>query len=298
MGYRLTGSSDLYGDDGRHPHASINFVTAHDGFTLRDLVSYAKKHNLENGEDNRDGWDDNLSDNCGVEGETDDPDVGALRARQQKNFLVTLLLSQGVPMITAGDEMGKTQGGNNNPYCRDEPVSWLDWDLDASREELLAFTRELIALRRRHPVFRRRSFFRGDRVNGSRWKDIAWFRLDGAEMTHDDWFSNDLVALGMLLSGDALGTFDDHGYPMVDDSFLVILSASEGAERFTVPDREWGDTWELELDTARWPTQTTVLDAGDRLVLAPRSSVVLRRVSPVRGSWRPSRVPPPSPSRP
>ena len=187
MGFRLTGSSDLYEDDGRRPHASINFVTAHDGFTLKDLVTYEKKRNLANGEDNRDGWDDNLAWNCGAEGPTDDKHVNEIRARQVRNFIVTLMLSQGVPMVTAGDEIGKTQDGNNNAYAQDNEISWLDWKLDPERERFFAFVSEVVAFRRRHPVFLRPRFLRGERIGGSDLPDIAWFTPDGNEMQPHDW---------------------------------------------------------------------------------------------------------------
>jgi glycogen operon protein len=290
MGYRLTGSSDLYGDDGRHPHASINFVTAHDGFTLADLVSYRKKHNEDNGEQNRDGWDDNLSDNYGVEGETSDPEIREVRARQVRNFFATLLLSQGVPMITSGDEIGKTQRGNNNPYCRDEPISWLDWDLDEERIALLEYVRDVVQFRRAHPVFRRRSFFRGNPVGGSRWKDIAWFRLDGREMQHEDWMRFEVPAIAMLLSGEALGTFADDGSPIVDDSFLLVLSSSKEKTRLVMPAKEWGEVWEVVLDTRAWTTRTELVEAGETLELLPRSMMVLKRITPERGSWRAVRL--------
>ncbi|HEY8074852.1 MAG TPA: glycogen debranching protein GlgX, partial [Labilithrix sp.] len=216
MGWRLTGSADLYEDDGRHPNASINFITAHDGFTLRDLSSYEKKHNEANGEDNRDGWDDNASWNCGVEGETSDPKIRELRLRQQRNFLVTLMLSQGVPMITSGDEMGKTQGGNNNAFVQDNAISWIDWDLDEERKQLLVFAREIVAFRRRHPVFRRGRFLRGEHVEGSELKDIAWFHPSGREMKTQDWQDPAHAAIGLLLAGDALDWRDELGESVID----------------------------------------------------------------------------------
>ena len=290
MGYRLTGSSDLYEDDGRRPHASINFVTAHDGFTLRDLVSYEKKRNLDNGEDNRDGWDDNLSWNCGVEGPTNDAKINRLRARQQRNFIVTLMVSQGVPMVTAGDEMGKTQRGNNNAFVQDNAISWLDWQLDPEREKLLAFCREVIAFRGRHPVFRRPRFLRGERVAGSELPDIAWFRPDGREMAESDWQTPHRAALGLLLAGDALDWRDANGEPVVDDTFLVLLNGSHDDIQFTLPGREWGSRWALRIDTAQ-----ETMSAGDSVEAAARVGVVghslrvYKRLSPVRGSWRPTR---------
>jgi glycogen operon protein len=297
MGYRLTGSSDLYEDDGRRPHASINFVTAHDGFTLRDLVTYEKKRNLDNGENNRDGWDDNLSWNCGVEGPTDDPAINRLRLRQQRNFIVTLMVSQGVPMITAGDEMGKTQRGNNNAFVQDNPLSWLDWDLDEERSTLLAFCRAVVAFRRRHPVFRRPHFLRGERVAGSELPDIAWFRPDGREMTPLDWENPHRAALGLLLAGDALDWRDAEGQPVVDDTILVLLNGSHDDVRFTLPGFDWGSRWVLRIDTALdafvcSPPSTPrsiEVDAGARITLVAHSARVYKRLMPGRGSWRPSR---------
>lgn len=289
LGYRLTGSSDLYEDDGRHPHASINFITAHDGFTLRDLVSYEKKRNLANGEDNRDGNDHNASWNSGVEGETSDPKVLALRLRQQRNFIVTLALSQGVPMITAGDEIGKTQGGNNNAFVQDNELSWLDWDLDADRETLLEFSREVFAFRRRHPVFRRPGFFKGQHVGGSELKDIAWFHPRGREMTLLDWQKPESCAIGLLLAGDALDWRDAMGEPVIDDSFLVLLNGSRTAVDFTLPGIEWGTRWALRIDTRNdRMTHEGELEAGARVRLDQNTMMVLKRVLPGRGSWRPS----------
>ncbi|HEX6597247.1 MAG TPA: glycogen debranching protein GlgX, partial [Acidimicrobiales bacterium] len=217
MGYRLSGSSDLYQADGRRPNASINFVVAHDGFTLHDLVSYNDKHNEANGEGNRDGTDDNRSWNCGVEGETDDPKVLALRRRQQRNFLATLMLSQGVPMMLGGDEMDRTQQGNNNAYCQDNELTWFDWDLDAAAKELLDFTRRLIALRREHPVLRRRSFFQGRPIHGTDLADIGWFAPDGHEMTEREWLSGRVSALGMFVNGDEIAEPGPRGERLVDD---------------------------------------------------------------------------------
>ena len=296
LGFRLTGSSDLYEDDGRHPHASINFITAHDGFTLRDLVSYEKKRNLANGEQNKDGWDDNQSWNCGVEGETTDPAVNALRARQQRNLLVTLLLSQGVPMLCSGDELAKTQGGNNNPYCQDNEVSWLDWRTDDATRAQLAWTTALVELRRREPVFRRRRFLRGEKVAGSRSKDIAWFRRDGREMGLTDWEKPERAAIALLLSGDALGWVDDAGIDVVGDTFILLMNAARAEVVFRLPSVEWGETWELVFDTKEAafepPSHKTVLEPGDNRALVASSVVLLRRTAPVRGSWRPRAVAP------
>jgi glycogen operon protein len=277
MGYRLTGSSDLYQADGRRPYASINFVTAHDGFTLHDLVAYDTKHNDANGEANRDGTDDNRSWNCGVEGETDDPVILALRRRQQRNFLVTLLLSQGVPMLVGGDEIDRTQGGNNNAYCQDNETSWYDWHLDEAAEELLSFTRRVIELRRNHPVFRRRRFFQGRPIHGSGQADIGWFGPDGHEMTEDEWLARHVQALGMFLNGDEIAEPGPRGERIVDDSFLVVLNGPEAA-KFRLPHRRWAATYEQVLDTAEAQTGTSpALKADEEILLEPRSVLVLRK---------------------
>ena len=247
---RLTGSSDLYGRSGRLPHASINFITAHDGFTLHDLVSYNDKHNEANLEDNRDGNNRNLSWNCGVEGPTDDPAINALRGRQKHNLLATLLLSQGVPMLLAGDEIGRTQGGNNNAYCQDNPTSWLDWSLDAERSRLLDFVRRLVHLRRKHPAFRRRHFFQGRPLHGGEAKDIIWLKPDGAEMTPDEWNQDFARCLGVFLAGDALGETDARGHPVTDANFVVLFNAHHDAVPFRLPEYRAGN-WLALLDTAR-----------------------------------------------
>lgn len=246
---RLTGSSDLYGRTGKRPSASINFVTAHDGFTLRDLVSYNDKHNEANGEDNRDGNDHNLSWNCGVEGPTDDAEVLALRARQQRNLLATLLLSQGVPMLLAGDELGRTQGGNNNAYCQDNEVSWLDWTPSPERDALFGFVARLIALRRKHPSFRRRDFFAGRPLQGSALKDVLWLKPDGHEMNADEWEHEFARCLAVYLSGAALDDVGKHGRPLTDDDFLILFNADASDQRFCIPVIE-GDAWRALIDTA------------------------------------------------
>jgi isoamylase len=247
---RLTGSSDLYGSSGLRPHASINFITAHDGFSLRDLVSYNEKHNEANGEDNRDGTDHNLSWNCGAEGPTDDAGIHALRERQMRNFMATLMFSQGVPMITAGDEIGRTQGGNNNAYCQDNEVSWVDWSLAPHKEALLAFARRVIRLRREHPVFRRRQFFQGRSIRGSDVKDIMWLKPDGAEMTEDEWQHEHARALGVLLNGEGIIETDERGQPVTDGNFLLLFNASHEALAFRLPNHEAGVRWLAVLDTA------------------------------------------------
>ncbi len=249
MGYRLTGSSDLYGKGGRRPYASINFVTAHDGFTLHDLVSYNEKHNERNGEDNRDGTDNNVSWNCGVEGPTDDPAILTIRERQKRNLLATLFLSQGVPMLCGGDEIGRTQQGNNNAYCQDNEMSWLDWKLDRIRRSLLTFTRSAIAIRRQHPVLRRRQFLYGRRIRGSEVKDLSWFRPDGKEMTEESWHDPLARCIGLRLAGDAIEEVDSQGNLILDDTVLILLNAHHEPLPFTLPAHRPGVKWELILDT-------------------------------------------------
>jgi len=273
LGFRLTGSSDLFQDDGRHPGASINFVTAHDGFTMRDLVSYEEKHNDGNGEDNRDGSSDNASTNSGVEGDTTDPRVTDLRARQVRNFFATLLLSQGVPMITSGDEIGKTQRGNNNAYVQDNPISWLDWELDDERRELLDFVRKLVQLRRAHPAFQRKTFFRGERVRGAS-RDIVWLTEAGVEMTGDDWSDPERRCVGLLLAGDEIDGKTDLGHPLADDTFFLALNASDASVDFGLPE----GTWDVMVDTAtsKIPVVRRV-HGHEKLALVAKSFALLRR---------------------
>jgi glycogen operon protein len=249
---RFTGSSDLYAADHRRPVASVNFATAHDGFTLADLVSYNGKHNEANGEDGRDGSDDNRSWNCGAEGPTDDPDVLALRERQQRNFLTTLLLSQGVPMLLAGDELGRTQQGNNNAYCQDSELTWVDWPSAADHQGLVEFTRNLIRLRADHAVFRRRRFLTGSAAPGGSDQvgDIAWFTPAGEEMSNADWGTGYAKSLAVFLNGDAISEPDRYGGPIQDSSFLLLLNASELDLEFTMPPQRYGEHWERVLDTA------------------------------------------------
>jgi isoamylase len=277
---RLTGSSDIYQGDGRHPSASINFITAHDGFTLRDLVSYNDKHNEANQEDNRDGTDDNRSWNCGVEGETDDPEINDLRERQQRNFLVTLLLSQGTPMLLGGDEFARSQGGNNNAWCQDSEISWFDWELDDRQRRQLGFARRVIALRRDHPVFRRRQFLRGAELQGSGLPDVWWFRTDGLKMTKADWARGGPV-LGMFLNGEEIATPDAHGNRVVDESFLLLFNATHEDVTFTAPNRRFGKTWTVVLDTAQPDVRPVECSVGARgeLPVTSRSAVLLRRAS-------------------
>jgi glycogen operon protein len=247
---RLTGSSDLYGRSGRSPRASINFVTAHDGFTLADLVAYNGKHNEANLEENRDGVDHNLSWNCGAEGPTDDSAVNALRVQQVRNLLATLLLSQGVPMLLAGDEIGRTQQGNNNAYCQDNALSWVDWKIAEAQTPLFQFVRRLIRLRHEHPVFRRRHFFQGRALAESPAKDIAWLKPDGTEMTAQEWDHDFARCLGMYLGGEALDEIDARGRPVKDDNFLVLFNAHHDAIPFTLPEFGAGG-WRVLVDTAR-----------------------------------------------
>jgi isoamylase len=250
LGYRLTGSSDLYQSDGRRPCASINFVTAHDGFTLQDLVSYDNKHNEANGEDNRDGANENLSWNCGAEGASDDPGVTELRERQKRNFLATLFLSQGVPMLCGGDEFGRTQRGNNNAYCQDNDLSWHSWEMGDTQRALMGFTRQLVDLRHEHPVLRRRKFFQGRPIRGSEVKDIVWLRSDGLEMTDEEWGSSWLRCIGVLLGGEATGEVDEQsGEPVIDDSFLILLNAYHEPIPFTMPASPQDANWEIVIDT-------------------------------------------------
>jgi isoamylase len=280
---RLTGSSDLYQQDSRRPVASVNFVTAHDGFTLTDLVSYDHKHNEANGEDNRDGSDDNRSWNCGVEGPTDDPAILTLRARQKRNFLTTLLLSQGVPMLLAGDEMGRTQQGNNNAYCQDNEISWVDWAVrNEDDQELLDYVGKLTKLRAEHPVFRRRRFFRGQAIRGGRQRlgDIAWFTLAGEEMTDHDWDAGFAKSLTVFLNGRAISEPDRRGERIGDDSFLLLFNASEQDLVFTIPPRRYGQRWAKALDTARPAADfedDTAVKPGDVITVIHHSVQVLSR---------------------
>jgi glycogen operon protein len=278
LGYRLTGSSDFYEQGGRRPFASVNFVTAHDGFTLADLVAYNGKHNEANGEDNRDGTDDNASWNCGAEGPTDDPGVNALRERQTRNFLATLLLSQGIPMLLAGDEAGRTQHGNNNAYCQDNELSWHHWPLARSAGRQLDFTRRLIRLRLDNPVFHRRLFFQGRRIHGSAVKDLSWFRPDGKEMTEDEWNDGFTRCLGLRLAGDAIEEMDWGGQPIVGDTFLLLLNAHHEAIPFILPAHKARVRWELMLDTRDWELGPRVpaFRAGETYPLEGRSLAVLR----------------------
>ena len=274
---RLVGSADLYADSGRRPFASVNFITAHDGFTLRDLVSYNEKHNDANGEANRDGECHNLSSNCGAEGPTDDPGVNAQRARQQRNFLATLFLSQGIPMLLAGDEIGRTQNGNNNGYCQDNELSWMDWQ--GADQELLAFVQRLIALRRAHPVLRRRRWLMG--VTAGDVHDVDWFRPDGEPMNEEDWNAGFAKAIGVFFNGEAIPSRNVRGERITDDSFLLLSSAHHEPVDFRLPAAQWGKRWEMLLDSAVDSGVThrrLTLGTSERIHLSGHSLMLLRRV--------------------
>jgi glycogen operon protein len=278
MASRLTGSSDIYGRGGRRPYASVNFVTAHDGFTLHDLVSYNDKHNEANGEGNRDGHDHNVSWNHGAEGPTDDPGIVALREREKRNFLATLLFSLGVPMIAHGDELGRTQQGNNNAYCQDSELTWVDWNLDRRRKDLAAFTREVIGLRRAHPVFRRGKFFYGRRIRGTEVKDLAWFRPDGKEMGDDDWTDPHTRCFGVRFAGNALDEVDAQGHALRDATLLLLLNAFWEGIAFVLPAHRAGLRWEVVLDT-RAPdgrVRQRPLKGGESYPMESRSLALLR----------------------
>lgn len=279
---RFTGSSDLYESDNRRPSASINFVTAHDGFTLHDLVSYNHKHNEANGERNRDGESHNRSWNCGTEGPTDNGKIIALREQQKRNLLTTLLLSQGIPMITHGDELGRSQGGNNNVYCQDNTTSWVDWDNAREHGVLTEFTAGLISLRAAHPVFRRRRFFQGRPIQGSRIDDIAWLRPDGEQMSNEDWNTGFAKTVAIFLNGRGIPEHDALGEPIADDSFLLLINAHHRSITFTLPDQTYGQSWEIVVDTTDPLLATAQRKQRDavpegRLRVPGRAMLVLRR---------------------
>jgi glycogen operon protein len=287
LGYRLTGSSDLYQRDGRHPTASINFVTAHDGFTLHDLVRYENKHNQANGEDNRDGANDNHSSNYGVEGPSNDPALEEMRDRQVRNLMLTLLVSQGVPMICGGDEIGRTQKGNNNAYAQDNEISWFDWNFDPRKHAILEFTRRLVELRRAHPNLHRRKFFQDRRidpgvserqVNGHSEPDVRWLRPDGGEMTEQEWHAGWVRCIGLELNGRTLDDVNGVGEPIRDDTFLILLNPHTEPIRFFMPPRP-GTAWELVLDSAlAESTDGKIVPAGEPFDLIPRSTALLREM--------------------
>ena len=281
---RLTGSSDLYEHTGRRPHASINFITAHDGFTLRDLVSYNEKHNDANGEDNRDGEDHNRAWNCGAEGLTEDPNILDLRLQQQRNFLATLMLSQGVPMLLAGDEMGRSQQGNNNTYCHDNELSWLDWELGKDEKDLLRYTQKLVKLVKDHPIFRRRDWFYGRQIHGSGIRDIGWFNVDGIAMS-DEWTAGYVKTLTVFLNGEEIATPNHRGEQVIDDSFLLMFNAHYETLEFSIPERlrdlensDWASRkWKLLIDTKSegFVKRKKTYKKSDKIPVAARSTVVL-----------------------
>jgi len=288
VAYRLTGSPDLYQHNGRRPYASINFVTAHDGFTLNDLVSYNKKHNELNGDDNSDGDNNNQSWNCGVEGPTDDPEINALRERQRRNFLVTLFLSQGVPMLSGGDEWSRTQNGNNNAYCQDNEISWFNWERDEKQNEFVEFTRKLIQLRRDHPVFRRPKFFQGRRIRGSETRDVMWFNPGGSEMSEEEWTSPFVRCLGMLLSGDTMDVLNFEGEPIRDDTFLLLINAHYEPVPFVLPGQEHIE-WQLVLDTMDpngFLMEPRKFASGDDVDLGGRAACLFQLVSGAQAQAR------------
>jgi isoamylase len=273
--YRLTGSSDLYQSDGRKPYASINFITAHDGFTLCDLVSYDGKHNEANGEDNKDGANDNDSWNMGAEGPTEDEGINSLRERQTRNFLATLMLSQGVPMLAGGDEVSRSQRGNNNAFCQDNELTWYDWNLDPPRKRLLEFTCKLIALRRNHPNLHRRKFFQDRQIRGSVVRDIAWYNTDGNELGDDNWSTTWNRSMGVMLNGKTLGYPDEEGKPIEDDSFLILINAYHEGVEFKVPDPPNGNPWKFVMRTENIEDPFAEMKPEDKLIVGGRSMVVL-----------------------
>ncbi|NLZ56730.1 MAG: glycogen debranching enzyme, partial [Corynebacterium sp.] len=279
---RLTGSSDLYAHNGRRPTASINFVTAHDGFTLNDLVSYNEKHNSANGEDNRDGESHNRSWNCGVEGPSADPEILQLRAQQRRNFLTTLLLSQGTPMVSHGDEMARTQNGNNNVYCQDNELAWINWEQATEHADLLSFTRRLLRIRSNHPVFRRRRFLAGGPLGADvRDRDIAWLVPDGQLMTQDDWDFAFGKSLMVFFNGDAIVEPDDRGQKVRDDSFILMFNAHYEEIEFTLPPEHFGMKWKLLVDTTEaigYPLEELTIEAEGTLTVPARSTMLLRQV--------------------
>ncbi len=283
---RLTGSSDLYQHNGRKPYASINFVTAHDGFCLRDLVTYHEKRNLANLEENRDGDNHNNNWNCGVEGETTDPEIQSLRLKQRKNLLATLLLSQGVPMIRSGDEVEQTQQGNNNPYCQDNEIGWINWDLNAEQRQFLEFVKQMTALWHAQPVFKRRNFFQGRRIQGAGVKDVAWLTQDGEEIAdHHYWNSGELHALGMRLNGESIDEVDERGRPIVGDTLLVLLNSQSGRVSFRLPRHKPSERWIPYMDTSLTSVSSEPLSHKDNYALQGRCVVVLI----LRSGWPPQR---------
>lgn len=275
---RIVGSSDLYAWNGRLPHASINLITCHDGFTLQDLVSYNDKHNEANGEENRDGANDNYSWNCGAEGPTDDPEIKKLRERQKRNFITTLLLSQGVPMLLAGDELSHSQNGNNNTYCQDNELTWLDWNLDETQQSFLEFVRLVARLWKDQPVFQRRKFFLGRAIRGGKIKDLSWFSPNGQEMSDEDWDAGFVKCLGLRLAGDEITDLSERGELLVGDTILLLLNADHGPIPFVLPAARPEHRWLLLIDTAAGTEGTAIFAPGGEYSLQGRSVAVLRTV--------------------
>ncbi|MGE5617080.1 MAG: glycogen debranching protein GlgX, partial [Bacillota bacterium] len=276
LGYRLSGSSDFFAREDRGPCASVNFITAHDGFTLEDLFSYNDKHNEANGEDNRDGHSNNRSWNCGVEGSTDDEAINELRERQKRNLVATLFLSQGIPMLLAGDEVGRTQLGNNNAYCQDNEITWVDWNWDEKRWKFLEVAKRVIRLRKEHTIFHRRHFFTGAVLQDGR-KDVTWLKPDGEEMTQEEWDKDFARSLGMWLNGEHLSETDERGHPLKDASFLVLFNAHDGPIEFRLPKRA-SRGWRAEIDTHTVSAIPQLATPGDTYPLQGRSLVVLREI--------------------
>jgi isoamylase len=275
LAYRFSGSSDLYQTSGKTPTASINFITSHDGFTLHDLVSYNDKHNEANGEGGNDGDNNNNSWNCGAEGATDNEEINALRRKQMRNFLTTLFLSQGVPMLCGGDEYGRTQKGNNNAYCQDNEISWLNWDRNEHEQQLFEFVSKLIEFRKKHPVFSRPNFFRGRQIRGSKIKDIMWLNCSGVEMSNEEWEAEGIRCLGVMLSGNMGDITDFYGNPIRDDTFLLCFNAHHEPVEFTLPQTK-AMSWKLLLDTGA-ETGFVEIDKGpkgDRVMVGPRSTLL------------------------
>ena len=287
---RLSGSSDLYKDEGRKPYASINFITCHDGFTLNDLVSYNEKHNQANGENNQDGANDNNSWNCGAEGPTDDQGINALRAQQRRNFMATLLLSAGVPMILAGDESGHSQQGNNNAYCQDNELTWLNWDLSQEQQAFLRFVRQVIALRRAEPVFQRRKFFQGRHVDGADVPDISWFQPSGEEMSDETWGAGFSQCLGVRFPGDLIGDVNERGEPIVGNSIVLLVNAHHEPIPFTLPLRGESEDWERLIDTADPAAEPAKYSGSEPYTIQGRSMALLRSNAPTKPDESPAAV--------
>jgi glycogen operon protein len=289
---RLCGSADLYSHSGRRPYASVNFITCHDGFSLNDLVSYNEKHNEANGEDNKDGANDNNSWNCGVEGPTDDPGVLELRQRQTRNLLATLLVSQGVPMLLAGDELGHSQRGNNNAYCQDNEISWLSWDLNDGQKELLEFTQRVIRLKREQPVLHRRTFLQGRPIRGSEIKDITWLVPSGQEMTDEDWNAGFIKAFTVRLAGDAITELNARGERMFGDTFVLFFNAHHEAMTFTIPQEPNQNEWKFVLDTSQPKPSEQQFKSGAPITVQARTMVLLSQKLNPPAVPTPGTVPP------